>query len=152
MADFAQMAQGALVVAAPVPTSSTTLAESGVGGLIAGVEIVGSGALMAYLNARMPSPGKTHHEIGGYPTDWIVGAGLALAGVFGFAGANSVHLLRMGLGCLCEAGIRAGFEKGVSDRDAPQIAPAKPKLQLVEGRAAAPLAKTASQEVFQPVS
>lgn len=151
MTDFAQMAQSALVIAAP-PVAAPSLAESGVGGLIAGAEIVGAGALMAYVNARMPVEGKTHHEIGGYPTDWIVGGLLTFAGIFGFAGSNSVHLLRMGLGCLCEAGIRAGFEKGVADRAPAQIPAAKPKLQLVEGSSQAPLAKTASQGVFQPVS
>lgn len=146
------MAAGYLSQSAPAPTSS--LADGALGSILSAVEIVGPGALMAYLNARNPAEGKTYHESFGYPTDVALGGALGLVGfIMLMSGSKSgSHVLRLGLGCLAEAGIRMGFEKGVADRNESKALPGKQKLQLVEGRnTSTEIQKSTSQDVFQKV-
>ncbi len=160
MADFGTLAQGYITQVTPV-TATATPADSFMQNVIAGGEILGAGGAMAYLNARSPAEGKTYHESFGYPTD-ALGAGLGL--VIGFimlmSGSKSAggHVLRVGLGCLAETGIRMAFEKGVEDRQGSQGtkqmtgAATKPQLRAVPHQATSMVVeKTASESPFQQV-
>lgn len=116
--DFSTVAQQYLAQSAAPAAQPSNLADGAMGSLLAGAEVVGPGILAAYLNARSPSEGKTYHESFGYPTDVLAGVGFGLVGfIMMMSGSKSgSHVLRVGVGCLAEAGIRMAFEKGVSDR------------------------------------
>ena len=155
------MAQGFLVQTAPAAAApaATSVGDSAIETIVGGVEVGGAGVAMAYLNARSPAEGKTYHELFGYTTDVVLGlGGLGLGLVLALFGSRAYgHFMRVGFGCLIEAGIRVGFEKGVQDRDdeKKQLTAKKAKLQLVESKQSAVqstgIAKNSSQDVFQPV-
>jgi hypothetical protein len=135
--DFGALAQSYLA-ANPGPSSAPSAGDSTINTIVGAVEIGGAGVLMAYLNGRSPAEDKTHHEIFGYPTDAVLGfGGVALGAILALFGSKAYgHVLRIGLGCLIEAGIRMGLEKGVVDRETDKAQAAlngkKAALRLVE--------------------
>lgn len=155
--DFGQMAQAYIAQTTPaaVAPAGGSIGDSAIETLVGGMEIAGAGAACAYLNARSPAEGKTYHELFGYPTDVVLGlGGLGIGLVLALFGSRAYgHFLRVGFGCLLEAGVRVGFEKGVQDRDEEkkQLSAKKAKLQLVDNKTPSTLSKTPSQGVFQPV-
>lgn len=151
--DFGQLAQGYIVQTSPVVAQPTPM-DAGLSQLVAGAEIVGSGMVLAYLNARSPAEGKTYHESFGYPTDGLFGVGGTILGfIMILSGAKSVggHILRTGLGALAETGIRMGFEKGVSDRGAPKQLAGADNVRQLRSPFKTDLAKSPSQSPFEQV-
>ena len=116
--DFGALTQSYLS-ANPLAPSAPSAGDSAINTVVGAFEIGGAGVLMAYLNGRSPAEDKTHHELFGYPTDVVLGfGGVAFGTILALFGSKAYgHLLRLGLGCLIEAGIRMGLEKGVVDRD-----------------------------------
>ncbi len=160
--DFSALAQSYLA-ANPAPAAPVAAASSvgdGAINLAVGAAEVGSAAvIMGYLNARSPSEDKTYHELFGYPTDVVLGlGGVGLGVILALFGRKAYgHVLRVGFGCLLEAGVRMGLEKGVADRDEDKKLEAqkgkKAELRLVEAKQASArtdLSKTADS-VFQHV-
>ncbi len=149
------MAQGYLTQTAP-QMAPPSAGDQAIGMVVGALELGGTGAALAYLNARNPSEGKTYHEMFGYPTDVVVGvAGVSLGILLALFGSKAyTHVLMAGLGALSEAGIRMSFEKGVEDRDEEKKTLKQRKdLRLVPGQPAQKqsMQKSSSQEVFQPV-
>ena len=164
--DFGALAQSYLA-ANPAPLAAPSAGDSAINTVVGALEIGGAGMLMAYLNGRSPAEDKTHHEMFGYPTDVVLGfGGVALGTILALFGSKAYgHVLRVGMGCLIEAGIRMGLEKGVVDRDTEKTQAAlkgkKAELRLVEARtpvradlARAPVVASAPKQagdVFQGV-
>lgn len=160
--DFASLANAYLTATTPAPVAAAPSLVDGVtGALISGAEIVGSGAFMAYLNARAPAPGKNYHAIGGYPIDVLAGGGLFLVGLLGLAmqSPGAAHFVRLGLGCLCESAIRVATERAKEAAGPAQLPEEKVNLRLVEQTPATTasaavsgaLSKSSGQSVFEPV-
>ena len=153
--DFGQIAQSYLTAQNQAAVQPTTLADGALGSIGSGLEVVGAGVLCAYLNARSPAEGKSYHEMFGYPTDFAAGVGLGALGlVMMLSGSRSGgHLLRLGVGCLAEGGIRVAFEKGVSDRNKEkQLTGAQVRqIRAVPPQTSQAMQKTASDSPFQGV-
>src|SRR5271170_938175 len=106
--DFGAMTTSYLAanpVAAAQPLSS---GDTAINMVVGAAEIGGAAALMGYLNARSPAEDKSYHEMFGYPTDLVLGGGLVGLGVILslFGSKAYAHVLRIGFGCLLEAGVR----------------------------------------------
>jgi len=163
--DFGALAQGYLSANPLAPAAAPSAGDSAINTAVGAIEIGGAGILMAYLNGRSPAEDKTHHEMFGYPTDVVLGfGGVGLGMILALFGSKAyAHVLRVGLGCLIEAGIRMGLEKGVVDRETDKTQAAlkgkKAELRLVESRPAQmtrtaapePARASAQGDVFQGV-
>jgi hypothetical protein len=156
--DFGALAQGYLTSTAPV-TATPKTGDSMIETIVGAAEIGGSAMILGYLNARSPAEDKTYHELFGYPTDVVLGlGGVSIGLLMALFGSKSFgHVVRLGIGCLIEAGVRMGLEKGVADRETAKekmaLSGKKAELRLVQGQTVGSrieLAKT-GQDVFQPV-
>jgi hypothetical protein len=150
--DFSALTQSYLAANPAQVAAAPSAGDSAINTVVGAIEIGGAGMLMAYLNGRSPAEDKTHHELFGYPTDVVLGfGGVGLGAILALFGSKAYgHILRIGLGCLIEAGIRMGLEKGVVDRDTEKTQAAlkgkKAELRLVEAKA------TPARDIARPMS
>ena len=163
--DFGSLAQSYMASTTPPMASAPKPGDSIIETLVGAGEIGGMAVAMGYLNARSPAEDKSYHELFGYPTDVVLGVGgLSLGLIMALFGSKQFgHVVRLGIGCLIEAGVRMGLEKGVNDREGAKIkelqAGKKAELRLVTSSSpASTLTRTPAQQVqqvqgdvFQPV-
>lgn len=163
--DFGAMTQSYLAANPVAQSAPLSSGDSAINMVVGAAEIGGAACLMGYLNARSPAEDKSYHEMFGYPTDVVMGGGLVGLGiVLALFGSKAyAHVLRVGFGCLLEAGVRVGLEKGVADRQSAKttqvVSGKKAELRLVDQKGVTQVAAgtrmqvapVQSEGVFQPV-
>jgi hypothetical protein len=129
---------------APKATLAGAGGERMFGGALKGIEVIGVGGAMSYLNAKHAAAGRNAYEVMGVPADLALGllfSGFALTGYFGQQGD---HALNFGLGFLSAYACRMGSIWGAAAREARDAA--APKANLPAPAVAGPYASAPSPE------